>query len=665
MLARIIVSIIIGVTLSAVIIIPLNGHLTFRHILDNPIAIINQKDQGIVLKDRSNRSFFHFYEARSKRLIPLSQVPAHTRQAILAIEDQTFYRHIGFSPRAIVRALITNARAGKIVYGGSTITQQVIKNTLLTPQKSWLRKYQELFLALELEARYTKDAILEIYLNTAYFGEGAFGIEEAAQTYFNKQAEGLTLPESALLAGLLTQPSLLSPLSHESDNALVRQRLVLQNMVEMNDIALAEKQTALSQSLTFHNPPPRNLEAPHFALVVRDELIKEFGESYVERGGLTVVTTLDTSMQQQAEAALQKQLESLAKRQAGNGAVVVIDPKHHEVLALVGSRDWFEEQWGKTNMAISPRQPGSAFKPLVYATAFEQGIITPATTLFDIPTTFGTDYRPADYDGRFRGPVSVRRALANSLNVPAVSVMSKVGVSRVVSLAEDLGLTSLPATQDYNLALALGAGEVSLLELTNAYAVFADQGQFLPTQTILSITDKQGQAVALPRHEKKQVVSSATAFLISSILSDNNARAEIFGRSLTINRPAAVKTGTSQNYRDAWTVGYTPELTIGVWIGNNDNAPMVAAAGALGAAPVWKQLMDSYLKNFLPVAFETPPTIQQITLCRSVPTTEGEPPKTVVTKEYFLAGVAPRSTCRPQPTPPIQLSKNLPQRHAF
>lgn len=661
MLTRVIISIVIGFIISFVIIIPLNSHRQFATILKNPTYIVNQKDQGITLYDRHGRSFFHFYEAKPKHIIPLSNIPPITQHAIIAIEDQTFYQHLGLSPRGIIRSLKANTQAGKIVYGGSTITQQVVKNTLLTPQKSWLRKYKEAFLALELELRYSKQQILEMYFNTAYFGEGAFGIEEAAQTYFQISAKDLNLAQSALLAGLLTQPSLLSPLSYDPNAAFNRQKIVLQNMAEQGYITLAEKEGALQEKLVF-NPEPiaRSAAAPHFALYVRDQLIQEFGEPYVIRSGLRVTTTLDLDIQAQAQEAITSQVAALKTRGAGNGAAVVIDPLSHEILAMVGSTSWYDPKWGKANMAISPRQTGSAFKPIVYAAAFEKQLITPATILLDIPTTFGANYRPQDYDGKSRGPVTVRRALANSLNVPAVAVMQKAGVTAVTQLAKALSITSLSQAQDHNLALALGAGEISLLELTNSYSTFAAVGNHLPAQAIISITDKQEQAVAMAKATPAQKVSPATAFLISSILSDNTARAEIFGRTLTISRPAAVKTGTSQNYRDAWTVGYTPQLAVGVWIGNNDNTPMQALAGALGAAPAWKNIMETTLTNHAILAFEPPQNIQKVTLCRRLNPTpqtgEETPPPTVARyQEYFLAGSSPKNRCgqyiEPQATP--------------
>ncbi|MBI3255620.1 MAG: penicillin-binding protein [Candidatus Andersenbacteria bacterium] len=496
-----------------------------------------------------------------------------------------------------------------------------------------------------------------MYFNTAYFGEGAFGIEEAAQTYFQVPAKDLTLAQSALLSGLLTQPSLLSPLSYDPQAAFTRQRIVLQNMAEQGHITLKQKEVALKEPLTFNpSPPARSYAAPHFALYIRDQLIKEFGEPYVIRSGLRVTTTLDLDIQAQAEQAIATQVAALKKRGAGNGAAIVIDPITHQILAMVGSKGWYEETWGKANMATSPRQTGSAFKPLVYATAFEQGLITPATVLLDVPTTFGTDYRPQDYDGKSRGPVTVRRALANSLNVPAVATMQKVGVKAVAEFAKALSVTSLSEANDYNLALALGAGEISLLELTNSYATFAADGLHLPAQAILSVTNKQDKTLDAFAAVAEQKISPGTAFLISSILSDNSARAEIFGRSLTISRPAAVKTGTSQNYRDAWTVGYTPQLAVGIWIGNNDNTPMQALAGALGAAPAWKNIMEANLKNQPVIAFEPPNTIEQITLCRRLnpsPTPEQTAPPSFTTyKEYFLAGTAPKNRCASAPRMP-------------
>jgi len=410
----------------------------------------------------------------------------------------------------------------------------------------------------------------------------------------------------------------------------------------------------MSEKLSF-NPEPilRSQQAPHFALYVKDQLVSQFGEQYVASSGLKVTTTIDLDIQSQAEAALQDQLTKLERQGATNGSAVVIDPATHEILAMVGSRNWFAAKFGKVNMAISPRQTGSAFKPIVYAAGFEKHIISPATILQDSPTTFGADYKPADYDGKHRGPVSVRRALANSLNIPAVSVMQKVGVKTVAHIAQAFGITSLPPSEDYNLALALGAGGISPLELTNAYATLASGGTFKPPQSVVKIVGKKNQFVPWPSPKATQAISPETAFLVSSILSDNQARAEIFGRSLTISRPAAVKTGTSQEYRDAWTVGYTPQLAVGVWVGNNDNTPMRSLAGSLGAAPVWKQIMEKLHTDVPAVAFTAPGTIEQVTLCRKLPETEENgTPQYISYKEYFLAGTQPVGRCQRPYTAP-------------
>ena len=652
MIVRIIISTLIGIVISFAVVIPFSAHRQFANTLTNPEYIVNRKDTGILLLDRHGRAFFHLYSAKSKRIIPLSQVPLNTQQAVIAIEDQTFYEHRGISLRGIMRAAVTNIKAGKIMYGGSTITQQIVKNTLLTSQKSWLRKYQEAFLALELELRYAKPEILAMYFNTAYFGEGPFGMEEAAHPYFTKPAQELSLGESAMLAGLLTEPSRLSPLSHDPVAARVRQRLTLENMVELGFITQPAKQAAIDEKIAF-NPAPimRSQQAPHFALYVKDQLVSQFGEQYVASSGLKVTTTIDLDIQAKAEAALNTQLTKLERQGATNGSAVVIHPTTHEILAMVGSRNWFADTFGKVNMAISPRQTGSAFKPIVYAAGFEKHIISPATILQDSPTTFGADYKPADYDGKYRGPVSVRRALANSLNIPAVSVMQQVGVKTVAHMAQAFGITSLPPSEDYNLALALGAGGISPLELTNAYATLASGGHFKKPQSILKISDKRNQAIHLPIPKATQAISSETAFLVSSILSDNQARAEIFGRSLTISRPAAVKTGTSQEYRDAWTVGYTPQLAVGVWVGNNDNTPMRSLAGSLGAAPIWKQIMEKLHAEVPLVAFTAPSTIQQITLCRKLPETEDGTPQYISYKEYFLTGTQPANRCQWQDIP--------------
>ncbi|MCR4305925.1 MAG: PBP1A family penicillin-binding protein, partial [Candidatus Daviesbacteria bacterium] len=601
--------------------IPILTYISFAATLSPRETLISSRDTGIKLLDEENRPFFTFYEARFKKQIPLSEVPIHTQHAIISIEDKDFYKHGGFSIPAIIRSFYENLRSQSLSYGGSTITQQLVKNSLLTPRKDFFRKFQEIILAQEIERRYSKQEILEMYLNSAYFGEGAFGIEDAARTYFNKQAKNLTVAESAILTAILPAPSRLSLYNSDLDEAKVRQRLILEKMQDFGYITKEEKQTALKEELEIESPQQIiNNIAPHFALMVRDELIERYGEEEVIRSGMQVRTTLNLDWQKYAEDAVKKQVEDLRKNGASNGAAVVMDPKTAEVRVLVGSADWNDEKFGKVNITTSLRSPGSSFKPIVYVRGFENNLITPATILSDAPTSFANFdeerffasfpsrsaaltalandpnafYRPQNFDRRFRGNVTVRRALSNSLNVPSVAVIKKVGIEETLNSAKNLGITTLKEPSDYGLSLVLGTGEVQLLELTNAYATFANKGFYNEPTFILDIKDKLGNRIYTYQPAPRQAVDEKYTFLISSILSDNRTRAEVFGTALNISRTAAVKTGTAEDFKDAWTMGYTPGLTIGVWIGNNFGEPMDGVAGSLGAAPIWKGLMERY-----------------------------------------------------------------------
>lgn len=600
---------------------------------------MNKNNTGLVLLDRNDKPFFTFYEATYKSFIPLNSLPKYVPQAVISSEDKDFYSHPGFSIPAIIRAFVVDVIHRERLYGGSTITQQLIKNALLNSNKNYLRKIQEVILAQEIERRYKKDEILEMYLNFVYFGENAFGIDNAALTYFGKSAKQLSIAESAFLTALLPSPSALSPFTGDIKEAILRQQIVLDKMYNQKYISKAEYEKAKAEKLVF-KPSERqvNAFAPHFALMVRDELIKKYGETRLAQSGFRIKTTLDRDLQIYAENAVAKQVEKLRPNNVSNGAAVVINPKTGEVLALVGSADWYNEKNGKLNLATTPRSVGSSFKPIVYAAALDKRQITPATMLRDNPTTFTGDYTPLNYDRKFRGAVTVRRALANSLNVPAVEVMQKVGLNDTLEISKKLGITTLSDPSQYGLSLVLGSGEVRLLELTNVYATFAAEGKKQSPKILTTIYDKNGRKIYKSETKTEQAISPEASYLISSILSDNKARNEIFGDLLTISRQAAVKTGTAEDYKDALTVGYTPSLAIGVWVGNNDNTPMDSVAGSLGAAPIWKELMEFELKNTAVETFSMPSTIVQAPMCRSRAGNEQ--------MEYFISGTQPNTDCR-------------------
>lgn len=637
------IAILSGIAL--LIIIPILTYLYFVRDLTSKENVLSRKNAGILLTDRNDKPFFTFYEAASTKSIAFSEIPEVTKQAAIAAEDRDFYNHQGFSVRGIGRAIVANLHSEELTQGGSTITQQLVKNTLLSQEKNFLRKYQELFLAIELERRFSKNDILEMYLNTAYFGEGAFGIEDASHAYFGKSAGQLTLGESALLIGILPAPSALSPLSGDKDAALRHQRAVLQKMVDQGYIALELKTQAESQKISF-NPQKSdlNVQAPHFALMVKQELIKKYGEQRISHAGFRVKTTINLSLQEYAETVVKNQVTRLAFNQVTNGAAVVLDPKTGEILALVGSHNWYDETNGKINLVTTPRQPGSSFKPIVYAKALEEKEITPATVLEDKSITFPDGYKPKNYDGRFRQKVLARFALANSLNIPTLHVMERVGVPGALQMAERMGITTLKSPSDYGLSLALGAGEVPLLELTGAFAVFANRGERIEPTTIISIADKHDSIIYTHVPSPINALSEDVAFQISSILSDNAARSEVFGSALNISRPAAVKTGTTEDYRDALTVGYTPQVVIGVWVGNNDRKPMDSIAGSLGAAPIWRLLMEQNLRGKPIQRFVPPPGIIRENICKE----NGLRAETATSSayaEFFLPGTLPKGSC--------------------
>lgn len=651
--------IIASATLIAFLIfVPIFTYIVFAKDLGSMEAIMNRKDTGVILLDDQDKPFFTFYQAKYKSFIPISQIPKITQKAVISSEDKGFYSHPGFSIDSIIRSLYSDITSKELSYGGSTITQQLVKNSLLSSNKNFLRKYQEIVLAQEVERRYTKDQILEMYLNSVYFGAGAFGVEEASQSYFNKSANDLDLSQSALLAGLLPAPSELSPIGNSPDQAILRQKIILQKMQQQGYINAQQQIQAENEKLTFKDTNDTlNSQAPHFALMVRDELNKKFGEEYIARSGFKVHTSINLPWQSFAERTVRDQVNNLKGDNVSNGAAVVIDPKTGEIKALVGSVDWYDNKFGKVNVALSKRQPGSSFKPIVYSAALQRLIITPSTILHDQPTTFDNcpganqdqlkdsrcQYKPVDFDRGYRGLVTVRRALANSLNIPAVEVMSKVGVPTTLDQAKILGITTLGNdSSNYGLSLVLGAGDVRLLDMAGVYSVFANKGEKVDPADIISIEDKYGHSVYSYYPNPQPVLDPDVAFQISSILSDNGSRAEEFGNALTISRPAAVKTGTTENFKDAWTLGYTPSLVVGVWIGNNDGTLMDNVAGSLGPAPIWKNLMEYYLAGTPIEQFKPPIDIVEKEICIS---------SSSARLEYFISGTTPSQSCAaPKPS---------------
>ncbi len=605
----------------------------------------------------------------NRTMVPLSQIPITLRLATISLEDKGFYTNPGFDVRGLIRAEINNL-LGRPLQGGSSITQQLVKNVVIDPDermaRSYDRKLKEVILAWELTRRYPgpagKDQILEWYLNTVYYGNLAYGVQAASETYFGKSVSELTLAEAAMLATLSRSPAS-NPIDDPKE-AKRQQAIALDEMADDGYITRAEAEAAKTAPLG--KPRERTetttLVAPHFAVWVRQLLEARYGPEHLYRGGLQVITSLDLRLQKAAETIARDQVAALQaqKRDASNAALVAIDSRTGQILAMLGSLDYWDASiHGQVNVALNPRQPGSAFKPITYLTAFTQGY-TPATVLLDVRTDFGVPgapYIPENYDRQYHGPVSLRTALANSYNIPSVRLLDMVGIPNVVSMAHRLGIMGLNG--QYGLALTLGGGEVSLLDLTYAYNTIANGGRMvgapipppnrllgyreLAPAPILRVTDADGQVLDdFTTPEEREVVTPAEAFLITDILSDNAARAPAFGANspLLIDRPAAAKTGTTNDYRDNWTVGYTPQLTVGVWVGNSDGHPMRQTSGVEGAAPIWHDFMQAALAGQPPSPFPRPPGLEWAEVC----VMSGLKPTPLCPErrpEWFVAGTAP------------------------
>lgn len=543
---------------------------------------------------------YQIHGEQNRTVVNLEDISNYVKWATIAVEDKNFYTHPGFSFKRIIKSLWVDIIQGKKSQGASTITQQFIKNAILTTEKKWSRKIKEVVLAYQIERKFTKDQILKMYFNEIPYGSTAYGIESAAQTFFGKSAKDLNLAESSLLAALPQAPSYYSPYGNHTDELSIRKHFVLDQMVKQGYITKAEAEEAKADNtLVRVKPKSDNILAPHFVMYVKEILSQKYGEKVAEQGGLKVITTLNIDKQKVAEEVVKKWAEKNEKNyKAKNAALVCLDAKTGQILAMVGSRDYFDTaNDGNVNVALRPRQPGSSFKPVVYATAFLKGY-TPETILFDLVTKFKTDtkdYEPHNYDSKEHGPISMRSALAGSLNIPAVKTLYLAGIDNVLDQAQKMGYTTFSDRSRFGLSLVLGGGEVTLLEHATAYSVFSREGIWHPTTAILKIEDKNGKVLEEFQNTEQKVLDQNVAQEINSILSDNNARAFIFGSKnyLTLpDRPVAAKTGTTNDYRDAWTIGYTPSYVTGVWVGNNDNSEMKRGAdGSVVAAPIWNEFM--------------------------------------------------------------------------
>lgn len=629
--------------LAFLILTPLFTYLYYANDISDQERLMNRNNTGVVLMDRNDEVFYTIGRAQKRNLVPLDQISESTKEALLAAEDKDFYKHNGFSVGGIMRAVYGTVTNQAEYGGGSTLTQQLAKNTLLTADQTFLRKYQELAISIAIEQQYTKDEILNMYLNSAYFGENAFGIEDAAKAYFNKTPKDLTVAESSMLIGVLPAPSAYSPISGNMEYAKERQATVLTRMVDNGYITEAEKQATTTEELAYSTgATEKNGTAPHFAEMVISELNEKYGEERVARSGYQVKTTLDGAMQKQLSESVDANIAFIERNGGSNASAVAIDPTTGEVRALVGSADWTNEEWGKVNMVTTPRQPGSSFKPIYYAEALAQGVVTPATILADVPTDFN-GYKPLNANRTFSGDVNVRQALSRSLNIPAVKVMQQLSVQESMVAAKRMGI-DLDDKADYGLSLALGSVEASLLQMTNAYAAFANQGKQFEPVSIISVDDKYDKTIFTSKVRSKEVQTPQGSYLISNILSDQNARAPIFGSSLTVRgRTAAVKTGTTDNSRDAWTIGYTPQLAVGVWVGNNNNDIMLNGGSGM-AGPIWVRAMQTMLADKPNAAFPIPTGVVQRSVCfgsGALASNDGSG----TYKEYFLGSALPKETC--------------------
>ncbi len=557
--------------------------------------------------------------------IPFDEMGLNIKNATVAIEDSSFYNHSGIKITSIIRATLSNFTGNGKTQGGSTITQQLVKMTLLNSNKTIIRKLKEWVLAIKIDRSMPKEKILELYLNEAPYGGTIYGVEEAAKSYFGKNAQDLTLAEAAYLAAIPQSPTTLSPYGKNKTKLEDRKNLVLSRMLETKIITQAEYSSAKNEVITFLPQSTGGIKAPHFVFFIKDYLEQKYGIDVVENGGLKVTTTLDYNLQQKGEQFVKDgALQNEKDWNGSNAALVAIDPKTGQILTMIGSRDYFDKNLeGNFNVATALRQPGSSFKPFIYATAFTKGF-TPDTVLFDLPTEFQTTcnaygkalpghnqkdcYMPDDYDGKFRGPMTLRNALAQSINIVAVKLFYLAGLSDSLKTSEDMGISSLSDISRYGLTLVIGGGEVSLLDITSAYGVFANNGTKNPDTGILKVEDQNGKILEEYIPKTKDVLTKNVALTISDILSDNVARTPTFGTNSPLvisGKDIAVKTGTTNNNKDAWTIGYTPSIVVGVWAGNNDNKPMKKGGSAV-AGPIWHNFITEALTTLPNDKFEKP-----------------------------------------------------------
>lgn len=601
----------LGIFFTIIFVVIYQGY-QFAISLPNPklIGSINYPVSSQIF-DRKGKLLYEIYRDQNRTPVKLDDLPIFIRQATIAIEDKSFYSHNGISVTdGILRAIKEMVLTGRL-QGGSTITQQLVKSALLTPERTFSRKIKEIILALWVERIYTKNQILEMYLNHVPYGGSSYGVEEASKNYFNKSSKELTIGEAAFLAGLPQSPTIYSPYTYP-DLAKERRNDVLKKMKELGFISEEEFGTEVKKELIVV-PPKQSIKAPHFVFYIKSLLEEEYGIHQVEEAGFRVNSSLNLDIQQAVETILKEEIEKIKNLNVTNGAVLVTNPQTGEILAMVGSKDYFENQTGAYNVATALRQPGSSIKPLLYSYAIEKGFYTAASIIDDSPVTYKIssyeNYKPVNYDGKFHGKVTLRLALANSFNIPAVKILNTVGVEDFAVFAQKLGISSWNDPSRFGLSLALGGGEVRMTDMAKAFGVLANGGKKTELTPILKINNFKNEEVfdfeknnsSLDFLKSNQVISPGTAYIISDILSDNNARTMAFGPKSALEIPGvkvAVKTGTTNDKRDNWTIGYTPNFMVTVWVGNNDNTPMNPAltSGITGAAPIWNRVMTYLLK---------------------------------------------------------------------
>ncbi len=585
--------------------------------------------QSTKIYDRTGETLlYELYGEEKREIIALEDAPDHLKKALIVTEDANFYSHIGIDFQGIIRAVKINLRLGEPIYGGSTISQQLIRSTFLTLEKTIKRKVREVILTLELERRYSKDQILEWYLNQVPFGPNLYGVQSASKAYFDKPAKELTVPEAACLAAMIQAPSYYSPYGQNKEDLLKRKDYVLERLAQEHVIAKEEAEEYKKEEILF-SEISQSIKAPHFVFYILNQLYEKYGRDYLEKEGLKVYTSLDWNLQKKAQKKVEEGVANSKWANAHNGALVAIDSETGEVLSMVGSADWFGDPYPegcvsgkdclfdpKVNVAAygQGRQPGSSFKPFVYATAFEKGykddhIVVDEKTDFGVYG--GKHYIPQNYDGRFRGPVTLRQALAQSLNVPSVKVLAYLAGQRdSIETAKKMGITTLKRDPSfYGLSIVLGGGEVRLLDMASAYSVFAREGTRIPPVSILKIENSKGETIEENSKSPKKVISAESARLVTDILSDNKARTPMFGSNSLMYFPdyeVAAKTGTTNDYRDAWIIGYTPSLTVGVWVGNNNNEAMAPQPSVVLAGPIWHNFLNEVLPSLPKESFALP-----------------------------------------------------------